>query len=223
MWSLPDINRLNAEAASNTNRIRREAARERKPQCEIHGCTERASESTLWFDVFSEDPKGVIHTCSDHSWEDDPDLFRCENCERVMVDHYTYERYSVELHGDVLCLQCAAKRYFGLEQNWIEPHAVRQVRLERRDGPLFDRETGVLNIARCRHVLAVRQPLPSGIAFFDNAEFDCCIGHQISGDNLLSIIQRLDQPFCPVLDATYQFAVSIGIYIRSSAAQQEAA
>ena len=27
---------------------------------------------------------------------------------------------------------------------------------------MFDKQTGVLNIAHCRHVLAFKQPLPSG-------------------------------------------------------------
>jgi hypothetical protein len=85
---------------------------------------------------------------------------------------------------------------------------------------LFDPANGLLDIARCRHVLGVKQPLPGGVVFHDNAEFDSQDGRQISGDNLLDIIRGLDQPFCPVLDAAYQFAVSIGIYVRASEQQQ---
>jgi hypothetical protein len=66
-------------------------------------------------------------------------------------------------------------------------------------------------------VLGVKQPLPAGVVFHDNAEFDSSSGHQISGENLLEVIKRLDQPFCLVLDGAYQFAVSIGIYVRASA------
>lgn len=58
---------------------------------------------------------------------------------------------------------------------------------------LFDAATGVLNVARCRHVLGVRQPLPKGIKFLDNAEFDSFDGHQISGRRLLDIIAELDE------------------------------
>src|SRR5690242_13314442 len=133
MWSLPDINRLNANAAANAKNLHREAACKRKPNCEIHGCTEPSLESTLWFDIFSDDPKGVIHTCAAHSAEDDADLFRCENCERVIVDHYTHERYRVELHGDVLCLKCAADRYFDIPRHWINPSDVKRVVLEPGD------------------------------------------------------------------------------------------
>src|ERR1041384_1271916 len=88
MWSLPDINRLNACAAANAKNLKRQAARKRKPKCEIYGCTHRSTDSTIWFDIFSDDPKGVVHTCAEHSWADDPDLFACDACRRVMVDHY---------------------------------------------------------------------------------------------------------------------------------------
>ena len=219
MWSLPDINKLNAHAAARAQQLRTEAARKRKPDCDIYGCSHRATDSTLWYDIFSDDPKGVVHTCPEHSWEDDPDLFRCENCERVMVDHYTWERYQVELNGDVLCLSCAAKRYFEESRNWIDPRKVSAVVFNQQE-MLFDPANGLLDIARCRHVLGVKQPLPGGVVFHDNAEFDSQDGRQISGDNLLDIIRGLDQPFCPVLDAAYQFAVSIGIYVRASEQQQ---
>jgi hypothetical protein len=222
MWSLSDINRLNGNATTNARKLRREAARKRKPQCGIYGCSHRAEHSTVWYDIFSDDPKGVIQTCPDHGWADDPDLFRCENCERVMVDHYTWERYQVQLHGDSLCLRCAAQRHFDLSENWIHPSTVSRVVLEPGDGPLFNRETCVLIVSRCRQVLAVKQPLPAGVVFHDNAEFDSSAGHQISGENLLDVIRRLDQPFCPVLDAAYQFAVSIGLYVRASAKSAEA-
>ena len=221
MWSLPDINRLNANAAANAKKLRREAALKRKPQCEIYGCDHRATDSTLWYDIFGDDAKGVIHTCAGHSFEDDPDLFRCENCERVMVDHYTWECYQVELHGDSLCLRCAAQRHFDQSENWIDPRTVTAVVFAQQE-LLFDSAEGQLDLARCRHVLGVKQPLPAGVAFHDNAEFDAQDGHQISGDHLLDIIRGLDQPFCPVLDAAYQFAVSIGIYVRASAKSAEA-
>ena len=221
MWSLPDINRLNANATMGAAALKRQARRRQKLNCQIHGCSHRATESILWYDIFSADPKGIVHTCPEHSVEDDPDFFRCENCERVMVEHYTWERYQVELHGDSLCLRCAAQRYFDLPQNWIQPANVNRVVLEPGDGaPLLDRGTGVLNVSHCRHVLAVKQPFPAGVVFHENAEFDSSTGHQISGKNLLDVIKRLDQPFCPVLNAAYQFAVSIGIYVRDGERQQ---
>ncbi|HWX22420.1 MAG TPA: hypothetical protein VN578_21170 [Candidatus Binatia bacterium] len=221
MWSLPDINRLNANAAANAGKLRHEAARKRKPQCEIYGCKRRAKESTLWFDIFSDSPKGVVHTCSEHSATHDPDLFVCEGCQRVVLDHFTWERYQVQIGGVTLCLKCAAEAHFSDPANWIDPRAVKQVVLEPEGVPLFDSKTGVLNAARCRHVLGVKQPIPAGISFHDNSEFDSCDGHQISGGNLLDVIERLNQPFCPVLDAAYRFAVSIGLYVRDGEQQRQ--
>jgi hypothetical protein len=140
-----------------------------------------------------------------------------------MVENYTWEYYRVEIDGETLCLKCAAEAYFDDEKNWIDPRFVKEVVLVPHDPslnganlPLFSPQTGVLNVARCQHVLGVQQPLPAGIKFAENAEFDSLDGHQISGRRLLDIVTDLDgQPFVPVLDAAYQFAVSIGIYVRA--------
>jgi hypothetical protein len=227
MWSLPDINRMNANAAAKATKVKREAARKRKPNCERCECFGRkrpADVSFLIYDIFSDDPKDVLHLCQDcvgqsgDPWEG---YFTCDGCGRVMVENYTWERYQTELDGASLCLKCAAERFFADEDNWIQPKLVKEVvlapynpRLNGENLPLFDPATGVLNVARCQHVLGVRQPLPKGIKFSDNAEFDSMDGHQISGRWLLDIIAELDEPFCPVLDAAYQFAVSIGLYTR---------
>jgi len=227
MWSLPDIKRVNAKAAANATKLKREAARKRKPNCERCECSGRkhpANVSFLIYDIFSDDPKDVLHLCHDcvgqsgDPWEG---YFTCEACGRVTVENYTWERYQTELDGASLCLKCAAERFFADETNWIEPKLVQEVvlapynpRLNGENLTLFDPATGVLNVARCRHVLGVSQPLPKCVKFHDNAEFDSMDGHQISGRRLLDVIAELNQPFVPVLDAAYQFAVSIGLYVR---------
>jgi hypothetical protein len=222
MWALPNIQRMNADAAAKASKLRRAVRRGpgKRQDCEYYGCDRRAVESVPWFDIFSDDPKGLIHVCDGHLAEDVEGFFLCDECQRVICDHITWERYQVELDGRVLCLNCAAEEYFQDPANWIDPRQVREVGLSRNGAPLFDRETGFLNLAGCRHVLGVKQPLPAGIEFADNAEFDSMDGHQISGDRLLDIIAALDgQEFCPVLDAGYQFAVSIGFYVRKPATQ----
>jgi hypothetical protein len=231
MWSLPDINRLNRRAAEQAAQTLAEAAQgpPASQQCECYGCDNHAVYSEPWFDIFSDDPKGLIHTCADHDGSEVGDTFRCATCGRLMADHYTHERYQ-DSEGN--CLACAAAAYFADDDNWLDPTQVKQVVLEpynpRHNGsnvPLFNTATGVLNIARCKHVLGVKQPLPEGIEFVANAEFDNCTGHQISGDDVLDIIRRLPvgEKFCPVLDAAYQFAVSIGIYVRNSVEKQRRA
>jgi len=230
MWSLPDIQRMNERAAAQSRQVKREAARKRKPQCSHYGCEQRAAKSFLYYDIFSNQPKGVVHVCDRHHnglQPDDDELFFCEGCQRVMVDHYAWERYQVVIGDTVLCLKCAAKQYFSDPKNWIDPKLVKSVVVEpydpRKNGtntPLFSPRTGKLNVARSPHVLGVKQPLPRGIAFVENAEFDRMEGHQISGRSLLGVIRELNQPFAPVLDAGWQFAVSIGIYVRSGAGAQ---
>jgi hypothetical protein len=225
MWSLPDIKSLNARAASGAKSLKRQARSKRKRKCEYWKCETPAVRSYLTYDIFSDDPKGVLHLCDGHDgYSGDPDegYFTCEDCQRVLVDHYTWERYQIDYDGASLCLKCAAERYFDDEDHWLNPQEVNVVAME-PGAPLFARATGTLNLAAFRHVLGVSQPLPKGIKFLANAEFDSGDGHQISGHNLLEIIQVLNEPFCPVLDAAYQFAVSIGIYVRRNSIELKGA
>jgi hypothetical protein len=219
MWCLPNIVSMNARDAAGAKNLKRKLRRGpgKRQVCEVYGCGKKASASIPWFDVFSEDPKGLIHVCAECSAESVEGFFRCDACTRMLIDHITWERYQVKLNDRVLCLKCAAEEYFSDPANWIDPKLVKDAGLDRNGAPLFDQGTGFLNVAKCRHVLGVEQPLPDGVEFHTNAEFDSHSGTQISGDNLPDIIQGLEgQPFCPVLDAAYQFAVSIGIYVRNS-------
>jgi hypothetical protein len=210
---------MNAQAGAGAKNLKRQLRRGpgKRQKCEVYACGEKAVESAPWFDIFSDIPKGLVHVCTQHSPEDVEGFFRCEGCQRTVCDHITWERYAVILDDRTLCLKCAAEEYFADPANWIDPKLVKDAGLDRNGAPLFDQGTGFLNAAKCRHVLGVEQPLPDGIKFLDNAEFDNTSGQQISGDRLLNIIQSLDgQLFCPVLDAAYQFAVSIGVYVRNS-------
>jgi hypothetical protein len=214
---------MNAQAAAKASKLRRAVRRGpgKRQDCEVYGCGGKAFETVPWFDIFSDDPKGLIHVCTAHSPEDVEGFFLCDECQRVMIDHITWERYQVELDGRTLCLKCAAEEHFKDQANWIDPTLVKDAGFSRDGAPLFDRETGFLNLARCRHLRGVDQPLPEGVEFVDNFEVDSCDLHQISGQRPLSIIQQLDAPFCPVLDAAYQFAVSIRFYVRSGQHQEE--
>ena len=226
MWSLPDINSLNARAAASASKIKRAARRGpgKRQQCEYYGCNRCAVESVPWFDVFSDDPKGLIHVCSEHPADSVGEMFTCENCQRLMVENYTWERYAIDIDGLTLCLKCAAEQYFEDDTNWIAPGQVQVVTLDPAgEMSLFNPRTGVLNFARCRHVLGNSQPLPGGIIFRENFEFDSTDGRQISGRDPLEAIRKLAETFCPVLDTGWQFAVSIGLYLRNPAAEQREA
>ena len=56
------------------------------------GCQSRATRSHLVYDIFSDDPKGVLHLCETHDgYSGDPveGYFTCEDCERVIAENYT--------------------------------------------------------------------------------------------------------------------------------------
>ncbi len=217
MWALPDIKVMNERAAANAKNLKRRLRRGpgKRRACEVYGCGGKAFESVPWFDVFSDIRKGLNHVCTQHAGEDVEGFFRCEGCQRVMIDHITWVRYQVELNGTTLCLKCAAGEYFKDPANWIDPKLVKDAGFADNGVPLFDPMTGFLNLARCKHVLGVEQTPPAGVKFHDNAEFDFMDAHQISGEHPLAIIARLDgQEFCPVVDAAYQFTASIGFYVR---------
>jgi hypothetical protein len=67
------------------------------------------------------------------------------------------------------------------------------------------------------HVIGVRMPIPKSIEFVDNAEFDSGNGRQISGDSVQDILTHAmedgHERALLILDARYQFAVSIGVYV----------
>ena len=66
-------------------------------------------------------------------------------------------------------------------------------------------------------------PIPEGIRFVNNVEFDSMDGHCISGggvDELQETLRQLkdegDDRAILILDAAYQFAVSIGVYAETT-------
>src|SRR5438105_3862369 len=71
MWSLPDIQRLNAEAASATARktilkaVHQHLDSLGNPiHCDY--CGNEAEAVTPWFDIFGDDAKGVVALCQEH-------------------------------------------------------------------------------------------------------------------------------------------------------------
>jgi hypothetical protein len=203
MWSLPDLDRLNNEAARNKQGLTVQVRQPENYPCEV--CANPATAGELYYDIFSNDPKGVIFLCDDHKNSPQQGFFVCEICERLMIENYTCERYE----KDGMCLPCAAKLFFNSKDNWIDPQEVKEIIYE-QGAPQF--EDGRLNVFAAQHVLGVRQPVPKGIQFVANAEFDGFDGPQISGFDFETKLRSLDRPFALVLDAGWQFAVSIGIY-----------
>ena len=221
MWSLPDIKQLNAVAASETADLDNALetgyyhGEQIECQCKDWGINSCGGQVVyyLWFDIFSDDPKGVLGLCEHHSeYTGDPveGFFTCCYCGRVMIENYTWEKYStwVDSYEEYMCLPCALSLYIREPENWIE---------------LTDENIAKIDFEQFRHsphLIGSEMPVPDAIKFFDNAEFDSMDGHQISGDTIQVILTRaMDAGYSKVLlilDSAYQFAISIGIYVEGN-------
>lgn len=220
MWSLPDIKRMNAEAQTKAQTLEQQVRTNKDENGEPLECTcagwgsgdscDGDVHGYLWYDIFSDDPKGIVALCEHHDgYYGSPTegYFTCSDCNRVMVENYTWEKYNVVVDGEELCLPCAAERYIADDDNWLE---LTDENIEAVD---FDR------VRKAKHVIGVEMPIPKGIKFYDNAEFDSMNGTQISGFDIQNILKAArEEGFSKailILDAGYQFAVSIGVYVPS--------
>ena len=226
MWSLPDIKRLNSDQSSaQLNRQRLEQAvvtgvlDGRPLRCEYgKKCLGQLSHQ-LWFDVFSDDPKGIITQCEYHSrrYGRPEGFFWCGLCHRLMVENYTWELYTVGEYGGRLCLRCAAEEYIENENNWIA---------------LTDEDIAVVTfdtLRQARHVLGVSMPVPKQIRLFDSLTLDSSSGGLVRGFSyadprpeaavgalreILNRAQNVDHGRALlIIDGAYQFAFSIGVYV----------
>ncbi len=215
MWSLPDLIRLNSKAAANRKRLERavrtgnlngKAIRCEHADYDGANCSSPISRE-LWFDIFSDDPKGILAQCEYHCnrYGTPEGYFWCGACGRTIISNYTWERYATVLDGDEMCLPCACARYIADQQNWL--------RLTPEDITAFDFD----EMRRVPHVIGVKMPIPDAIRFLDNAEFDSMDDHRISGDPIPSILESArEQGYTKalvVMDGAYQFAVSLAVFV----------
>jgi len=237
MWSLPNIVRLNDEAAqaAQQKQFEKEAAHAEEHNCEVcgwDGKEQSATYSYCWFDIYSDDAKGVVHLCEKHDGYTGSPLegyFTCGDCDRVFIENYTWERFDVIVDEcEQLCLPCALKRYLNDDTNWLRTDSVTSVVLDPDADELFDPDSGVLNLARAPHLIGVRMPVPDSITFIENLEFDSCTGQMLASTSstfpagvgesaALGVVRELaeqgHEKFLVILDAAYQFSVSISAYV----------
>lgn len=217
MWSLPDINRMNSEASKEKTKLERAAeigvmdGEALKCEWEGHdGDCEGELRHYFWYDIFSDDPKGILTLCEHHDgYYGSPSegYFECEHCNRVFVENYTWELYYAIHEGSQLCLPCFAYEVLHDEDRWI---------------PLTDERIDALtfnDVRKAPHCIGVKMPVPKEIRFVNNVEFDSMDGHCISGGGLDELKETLrtlhdegETKAILILDAAYQFAVSIGVY-----------
>ena len=215
MWSLPDINRMNAEAVTQQNKFKLACETGEldgeKLECEWRGHDDPSScegelRHYLWYDIFSDDPKGIVTLCEHHDgYYGRPTEGGGSN--KVFTENYTWERYEAIHEGDSLCLPCYAYEVLHDDDRWIQ---------------LTDEKINQLSfnqVKKSPHCIGVKMPIPKGIEFINNVEFDSMDGHCISGGGVEELKETLRELQTDghkrailILDAGYQFAVSIGVY-----------
>ena len=217
MWSLPDIKDLNKRAKSSkkvllkTIRTGKETGKDLECDYSDHGDCEGEVRATPYFDIFSDDPKGLIRLCEKHDgYFGSPaeGYFECGRCDRVFAENYTWENYyHVDDCDGQICLNCYAKQVIGDANDpaWLKTDGSEKVDFQR--------------IRRAPHIIAVEGPT-HGLKFLGNTEFDNMSGGCISGGGEEEIRELLKKAHkrgyaraLVVLDATYQFAVSVGVYV----------
>lgn len=208
MWSLPDIKRLNDEAALRAKKDKKKTVKQllRGKRCEH--CDEKATVLYEYYDIFSDDPKGYIYLCEKHDgYYGSPDegYFTCDDCNRVFVENYTWENYYHADEDGMICLNCFFDREIDNEENWItDPLTV-----------TFD------TVQKAKHLIPVAgKHWEKHLDFLGNVEFDSMSGKELYGTResgmgeLIHIMREANKPCILILDAAYQFSVSIGVYTR---------
>lgn len=224
MWSLPDINRMNAEASTSKRKLERAVRtgtlNRHKLTCEHEGDDCRGEQRRyLWYDIFSQDPKGVLTLCEKHDgYYGSPDegYFDCVDCQRIMTENYTWELYYVNTDDGQVCLPCYAQRILSEPERWI------LLTDEAIDALTFEQ------IRQAPHCIGVKMPVPEGIQYVNEVTFDSSTGGAVRGFSsadstpdagvaeLRQILWDLkaigETKAILILDGGYQFAVSIGVY-----------
>jgi len=223
MWSLPDLKLLNEKAYKEKNKLYKCLKRSLNEDDTDAVCEYGHNEDCegdlrgyLWYDIFSDDPKGIIWLCEKHdSYYGLPaeGYFYCSDCGRIMIENYTWEKYfTVNEDANMLCLRCAFERHINNEDNWLDSSGN------------IDFE----HIRKLPHLLAVESTYcEKDLKFIGNVELDIFTGERITGFSSTStaehgfneIKELIDQAIKDygkcilIMDAVYQFAVSIGVYV----------
>jgi hypothetical protein len=228
MWALPNIAVLNEEAHRKAVSGEFDRAIEEliDPDTGEPAQCMYASEECdgglrgeLYYDIFSEDPKGVIFLCERHwGYYGSPaeGYFCCSDCGRTFIENYTHEMYSHNTEDGTICLNCWAQRVINDSSRWIEltEEAIESVDFE--------------TLRKAPHIFAVGGPR-HGLERIGVVTFDSMTGGRVTGltscesspsggvKEIKKILRRAMemgyQRALLVLDGAYQFAVDIGVYV----------
>lgn len=217
MWSLPDIQQLNKEAEE---RYQADIASPAKTVEDIFRakfcayCDEDAKAFYDWFDVFSDKPKGRLFLCAEHDkhYEGPADgFFHCDYCERIFISNYTWENYFTYHEGMKVCLNCALEVEVSNQDNWIS------------NSSLIDFDY----VTSRKHLIPVGGSFWKSLdlEFLGNVELDSMTGEALYSTREAGVqelqeladkgIKKYGEVFL-ILDAAYQFAISIGVYAKKA-------
>lgn len=211
MWSLPDINAGNkaAAVAAKKNKNKTEAQLCRGKKCDQ--CGEKATHALPYYDVFSDDIKGYIYSCDEHEeGAGEEGFFICDECGKLHIENYTWERYSTMTEDAVLCLNCALDQHLADPDNWITDAAKVTTEMVRKSPHLIPNSGKYWE---------------RFLTFLGNVEFDSTSGRCISGGGegeLQELVKKgieSQGKAILILDSAYQFAVSVGVYVPLPKAQ----
>lgn len=209
MWSLPNIQKMNDEAVERWEKENKRSIKARLKGKTCEYCESKAEVLYDWYDVFGDEPKGEITLCAKHDgYYGNPaeGYFTCAACERVMVENYTWERYDTvdPDTGEQVCLNCALDAAIEDPEQWIRS----------AEGVTWER------VRNSRHLIPVEgEHWKKHLDFLGNVEFDSMSGACISGGGVKWLKELVDRGIAQagkamlILDAGYQFAVSIGVYV----------
>jgi len=219
MWSLPDISRLNAEAETNAKVFEKELKKKSNGVCD--DCNKKAVEKIPYYDIFSEDIKGINKVCDRHRDSLSENYFYCDGCDRTFINNYTWELYFHDTEdGERLCLPCLAQRIIADhdKEHWIElnPDNINAIDWER--------------VRQAPHCIAVKMPTPKGIKTFGSCTtFDSMSGGRVTSfssadstpdSGVDELKHTLHSAWCDgykrallIMDGAYQFAVDIQVYV----------
>lgn len=221
MWSLPNIVKMNEEA-------HRRALSDRPlgwyiehgidpdtlepAECEhIGDACEEPLHGYVYYDIFSDDPKGVLFLCERHDGYygfPDEGYFECDDCERVFIENYTWEPYWAYDGEGVLCLNCYAQRVINDPGSWISLDD------DGIEGFTADR------LKKAKHIFAVGgprhglEPVGGPVCFETLGDDAATLSGLRSVKALLRQAQRQGHTRAlVVIDGIYQFTLTVGVYV----------
>lgn len=221
MWSLPNIKGINKKAAEDAEKLFKAVKTGILDGIRIKcdWCDKLAEHIYPWYDIFSNDPKGIIGLCEEHDYyygSPSEGYFCCSECDKVFIENYTWELYyKCTEDGEILCLNCYFDKEIKNKENWIS--SAKEITWEK--------------VSVSKHLIPVSSSYwKKHIRFIGNVEFDNITGEKVTGfsstssrdDGLNKLKEFVDLALAEneqcilILDGTFQFAVSIGVYVRKS-------